>query len=108
MKGIVTSVATATLMVLGLSACSHTNPAQSGTQIQPGQQNVAGTGGTSKPGVPGLPGSKSGPAVTSSGTSAPAPEATSQDESGVRGLPGNKSGSAANALGSPSVAGPKQ
>jgi hypothetical protein len=64
------------------------------TQGQSTQQNASGTGGPSQPGVSGLPGSKSGPTVTRSGTTAP--EATRSQPSGdqikVQGLPGSKSG----------------
>ena len=63
------------------------------TQGQPTHENPPGTAGTSKPGVPGLPGSKSGPTVTSSGTTLPeAHSHPSGDQSGVQGLPSNKSG----------------
>ena len=67
------------------------------TQGQPTQQNAPGAAGTSKPGVPGLPGSKSGPTVAPSGSSAPKVTRNhpSGDQSGVQGLPGNKSGPAA-------------
>ena len=66
------------------------------TQGQPTRENAPGTAGTSKPGAPGLPGSKSGPTVTRSDTTAPEATRTrpSGDESGVKGLPGNKSGPA--------------
>ena len=67
------------------------------TEGQAVRQNAPGTAGNSKAGVPGLPGSKSGPTVAPSGSTAP--EATrshpSGDQSGVQGLPGNKSGPAA-------------
>jgi hypothetical protein len=62
------------------------------TQGQPVRQNAPGDAGASKAGVPGLPGSKSGPTVTPSGTTASETKSPSGDQSGVRGLPGNKSG----------------
>ena len=63
------------------------------TQGQPTRANPPGTAGTSKPGVPGLPGSKSGPTVSPSGSTAPETRThPSGDQSGVQGLPGNKSG----------------
>jgi hypothetical protein len=66
------------------------------TQGQPGRHDAPGTAGISKPGVSGLPGSKSGPTVTPSGTTAPEALRShpSGDQSGVQGLPGNKSGPA--------------
>ena len=92
MKMQLSGVAVAALVALAMPAWAQGVT----TQGQPTQQNAPGTAGTSKAGVPGLPGSKSGPTVSPSGTTAP--EATrshpSGDQSGVKGLPGNKSGSA--------------
>jgi hypothetical protein len=64
------------------------------TQIRSDESIPPGTGGVSKPDEPGLPGNKSGPTVTPSGTTLPAPSQLKEsgDESHVQGLPGNKSG----------------
>jgi hypothetical protein len=76
---------------VGSSLWSQTSP----TPGQPIQQNPPGAGGVSKPGLPGLPGSKSGPSVTSSGTTRPENRTQpSGHQSGVQGLLGNKSGPA--------------
>ena len=88
MKLLLSGIAAAALVALALPAWAQGVT----TQGQPTQQNAPGTAGTSKAGVPGLPGSKSGPTVSPSGTTAP--EATrshpSGDQSGVKGLPGQQ------------------
>jgi hypothetical protein len=90
MKKLLSGVVVAAIVPVAWPAWSQSST----TQGQSTQQNAPGTGGPSQPGVSGLPGSKSGPTVKRSGTTAP--EATrsqpSGDQSKVRGLPGSKSG----------------
>jgi hypothetical protein len=88
---LLSGVVVAAIVAVAWSARSQSSTT---TQGQSTQQNASGTGGPSQPGVSGLPGSKSGPTVTRSGTTAP--EATRSQPSGdqikVQGLPGSKSG----------------
>jgi hypothetical protein len=99
MKILLGGVAMAAIVAVALPAWSQASL----TQGQSTQQNAPGTGGVSKPGVPGSPGSKSGPTVTRSGTTAPDPtqRGTSGDQSKVPGLPGSKSGPAVKSPSSP-------
>ena len=91
MKKLLSGAAAAAIIALALPAWPQTNQ-MSG---QSTRNYAPGHGGESKPGVPGLPGSKSGPTVTPSGTTAPETKThPSGDQSGVQGLPGNKSGPA--------------
>ena len=87
---LLSGVVVAAIVAVAWSARSQSST----TQGQSTQQNASGTGGPSQPGVSGLLGSKSGPTVTRSGTTAP--EATrsqpSADQIKVPGLPGSKSG----------------
>src|SRR5262245_22938894 len=89
MRKLFSGAALAVMFALVLPVWSQTGKSPD----RPTQQNLPGTGGTSKPGVPGLPGSKSGPTVTPSGT--PVPDISRHipnvDQSKVPGLPGSKS-----------------
>jgi hypothetical protein len=53
---------------------------------------IAQTNTNSGAGIPGKPGSKSGPAMTKSGTGSTDQGGTNPDQSKVQGMPGNKSG----------------
>jgi hypothetical protein len=92
------------VVVTALMTAAFPGWAQRGTppasQVPSDQSIAPGTGGVSKPDEPGLPGNKSGPTVTSSGTtvSEPSQLKESGDESHVQGLPGNKSGPAVRPL----------
>ena len=55
----------------------------------------AQTNTNSGAGVAGKPGSKSGPAMTKSGSGSATQSGTNPDQSNVKGMPGNKSGPAA-------------
>jgi hypothetical protein len=92
MKRLLSGVAIVAVAALALPAWAQGIT----TEGQPVRHDAPGTAGVSKPGVPGLPGSKSGPTVTPSGTTAPQAQRShpSGDQSGVQGLPGNKSGPA--------------